>query len=306
MKKFLVIILSICFVLCLTACSDEETFSEATNNKSQITSTETQASKPAESTDGTTTNPRSIKISLEDEYELIKIEHDYPELKDLKDISVNKNLFITNDGSLYYISFDKLCSNNKYCIKIDSNIKFSKFLYNIIENEVLLSTDNELYDCIYTDSGWEVVKAYDAERHLEINNIEKNDFQKIMYVPILKNGEVYGRGIYYVKDTYLAHCLDPTDKKFNKYSSEIEWYGGNTIKSQGQYFCFFNKQTNVEECSKYADVKPIYELDFHKVDISVDDVAFFKHIGYTIKNANGYSVIVDSAGVIYINQHKNP
>lgn len=305
MKNFLVLILSLCFVLCLTACSDEETFSEATNNESQITSTDTQASKPAESADGTTTSPKSIKILLENEYELIKIEHDYPEIKNLKDISVNKNLFITNDGSLYYISFDKLCSNNKYCIKIDSNIKFSKFLYNI-ENEVLLSTDNELYDCIYTDGGWEVIKANDAEHHLEINNIEKNDFQKIMYIPSLKNGKVSSRGIYHVKDTYLEHRSNPTQKRFNKYLSEIEWYGGNTIKSQGQYFCFYNKQTNVEECSKYADVKPIYELDFHKVDIPVDDVAFFKHIGYTIKNANGYSVIVDSAGVIYINQHKNP
>lgn len=304
MKNFLVLILSLCFVLCLTACSDEETFNEATNNESQITSTETQASKPAESADGTTTNPRSITISLEDEYELIKIEHDYPELKDLKDISVNKNLFITNDGSLYYISFDKLCSNNKYCIKIQTDIKFSKFLSTIF-SEVLLSTNNELYDCIYTDGGWKLERAEDAEHHLKINNIEKADFQKIMYVPSFQDEKLYGRRIYYVKDTYLEHFSNPSLNLFNKPSSEIEWYGGNTIKSQGQYYCFYNKQTNIEEYSKYTDVEPIYELDFYKVDISVDDVAFFKHIGCANKHFNGYSVIIDSAGTIYINQQKN-
>ncbi len=305
MKNFLVLILSFCFVLCLTACSDEETFSEAPNNESQITSTETQASKPAESADGTTTNPRSITISLEDEYELIKIEHDYPELKDLKDISVNKNLFITNDGSLYYISFDKLCSNNKYCIKIESDIKFSKFL-STIRTEVLLSTSNELYDCVYTDKGWEFIKNEEAELHLQNNNIERANFQKIIYVPSFKNGKVYGRKIYYVRDSYLEHFSDSQLNLLNKSSSKIEWYVDNTIKSQGQYFCFYNKQTNVEECSKYADVKPIYELDFHKIDMPVKNVVFFKHVGYTNNNGNGYSVIVDSAGVIYINQEKKP
>lgn len=49
MKKVLAIILSICFVLSLTACNNNETNSDTTSGTSQFVSTEIESSKPAES-----------------------------------------------------------------------------------------------------------------------------------------------------------------------------------------------------------------------------------------------------------------
>ena len=58
MKKTLAIILSICFVLYLTACSKEKTASDIMSDNSQITSTENEISKPIESSEPTeSSNP---------------------------------------------------------------------------------------------------------------------------------------------------------------------------------------------------------------------------------------------------------
>ncbi len=53
MKKTLAIILSICFVFCLTACSKDNTTSDVMSDNSQITSTENQTSDSTNSSDST-------------------------------------------------------------------------------------------------------------------------------------------------------------------------------------------------------------------------------------------------------------
>jgi hypothetical protein len=275
-------------------------FSSCGINKN-IDITTTDVATTEESTTESTITPSNITITLKDECELTKIEHLYPELKNIKDISINKNLFITNDGSLYYISFDKPCSNGQYCIKIDTEIKFSKFYSNIF-TEVLLSEDNELYDCVYTDDGWDFVRSEEVEQHLIRNNIKREDFKDAIYIPSFKDGELYGRRIFYVRDTYLEHFSNSKLNLFNESTKEIDWHVDNTIKSNDNYYAYFNKQINIDECSKYADVQPVYELNFHKVNISVENVIFFKYIEYTDKKGEGYCAVVDSEGAIYFKQ----
>ena len=49
MKKVLAIVLSICFILCLTACNKDNTVSDVMSDNSQITSIESNSSEPTES-----------------------------------------------------------------------------------------------------------------------------------------------------------------------------------------------------------------------------------------------------------------
>lgn len=56
MKKILAIILSICFVLCLTACNKDKTASDVTKDNSQTTSTQTQTNTSDESSDHSESN----------------------------------------------------------------------------------------------------------------------------------------------------------------------------------------------------------------------------------------------------------
>ncbi len=62
MKKALAIILSICFLLCLTACNKDETASDITSDNSQITSTENHISNATDSSESTETINSVISV----------------------------------------------------------------------------------------------------------------------------------------------------------------------------------------------------------------------------------------------------
>ena len=100
-KKALAIILSICFVLCLTACNKDETASDITSKNEQITSTEnqtsdlttsnesTESSEPAESSEPTESN-NPVVVSNMTEEQVRKIVQEEIAKMEKSDINVDE------------------------------------------------------------------------------------------------------------------------------------------------------------------------------------------------------------------------
>ena len=180
------------------------------------------------------------------------------EIQNIKQYSANGGLFLTNDGQLYRLSIGKLFSNEKNCLKVDTDIKFKRFI-----NKSLISEDGSLYYYEEYNDG-NIAKA-------TLENGGSTDIYKKMYN---KYKDIYyfgfdsdrGESIYIKKDgNKIIRIIGSGDSGFKEVvlgtipenETIIEIYN-NTIKTNNSYYVY--GITNKIECDKYEDIKCNYGI----------------------------------------------
>ena len=204
-------------------------------------------------------NKKSDIEIIEEKLNAFKYNITCSEIQNLKQYSVNNNLFITNDGQLYKLSIEKVFSNETNCIKVDTNIKFARFI-----NGSLVSADDSLY---YYNNDGQVVKAiYGNESLVDIHKKIFNKYKDIYYFGYDSNR---GDGIYIRQDGNKIIRIFVSDIMLNtKFKEEL--FGeipeeetilgiyNNTIKTNIAYYVY--GVTNQTECDRYEDVKCNYGI----------------------------------------------
>lgn len=221
---------------------------------------------------------------------LQKLDLKCEELKDIKDYA--DSLFITKDGAIYRISFTRLFSNEKNCMKLETDVKGVKFFY----GGKILGTDNELY---YFDSA-------DATLEKWSNAIKLSAGDKYENLYVLSGRGDNGAEIYF-EDNHVYYYKDGKKGKeiFTlKDDEKLEYIVDYTIKTDKRIYVFLNKKINEEECEKYADVKCITEQNFYELDNpwitdKFDDVLFYK--SFYMDSSFGSVFLIDKQG----NLHQN-
>lgn len=203
-------------------------------------------------------------------------------------------LFLTSNGDLYTISMNKPFSDNSYCKKIESDIKFTKFsskyildagnnLYQYLNNSIqhatimdeahqtenkrqlleerfCTSNNTDIYlNYIITDSGIEILKY-----KYGINDDGKYDY-------ILQNSE-----------TQIIPL--PNDEK-------IVWYSDKTFKTEKSWYTFVLKILNEEDVEKFADIEPQYSVEIKKLNLD-NRIIFYKE-------CNMSPIAIDNGGTVY-------
>ena len=186
------------------------------------------------------------------------------EIFDIKDfgwdqgVSNFENLkFINKHGELFLFSIEKLFySTNTNCEKVNTNIKFKKFLYNYV-----VSTDNKLYEYDYTSK---TIKQVEIPRE-----IRPYDLSNVFYLcHNLYSGflRVENNNIYSCQTEELLLELPPNET--------IEIIADNTIKTNKGWYIITGVVKNEKECKKYLDVQPIYGIEYKQ--ITSENIKFYK------------------------------
>ena len=280
MSKYIIICLTLC--ICLCGCD---------NNKNN------------------TQNNESINTSKEEFFELenlsgiSKKDVVCEEIKDIIDFSFYDNLFITKDGKLYEISFNKIFTNNKNCKQVESGNIFVKFIKGgILDNE------NNIY---YYNSDKQLEKfdfhvGYPTMPYLV--GINQEDYINIS-AAIVSTKEHYfytkNNKVYLYKDLILDDKTLIEEPIFTFDNDEtIEYSIDGTIKTNKKIYIFSSKITNEKECQKYADVDCIYKDNFYELDNTelskqYENIYFYKSSGERISK---YNLIIDKSYNIYLEE----
>lgn len=229
----------------------------------------------------------------------IKTEIKCEEIKDIVDFSFYENLFITNDGKLYQISFDKIFTNEKNCKQIESNHSFIKFIRGGI-----LDQNNNFY---YFDRENYELKSFNFENGYTLmpylSEIDKSIYSSISStmkpnnnMPIYfytNNNNVY----LYEEDGSFTKHLNSNPILSLDSDEKILYFIDGTIKTNKKYYSYKSKLKN-EECKKYADIKCIYEDNFYsdneEINNQYDNIKYYKEDSES-------SIIIDINNNIYTN-----
>lgn len=224
------------------------------------------------------------------------------EIKDIVDYLFYPGLFITNDGKLYQLSFDKVFSNEKNCKQVESNNTFKKFIRSgILDNQNnIYYFDKDKYELeIYNfEPGYTsmpYIKDIDKSNYLNISSAKKPNDSMIDLYFYTKENKVYR----YDADNNFRLTLNNEPIFVLENDEVIEYSLDETIKTNKNFYVYSSKVKNKEECEKYADIKCIYEDSFYKVDKNISNQ--YENIKF-YKTVNGYgTIIVDINNNVYTN-----
>lgn len=213
-------------------------------------------------------------------------------LKTIKDFSTFNNVFITNDGDLYQYSLEKIFSNGSYCKKIDSDIKFDRFI-----NGAIISTNKIPYafyenKLIKKMEGWtggfdyNLLNKYDGIFMLnQTHDGSSFDYMQFLY-GFISNNTVYSINNSGDKRKQTEIGKIPDDEYLVKTYNDI-------IKTNKNFYYY--SIVNREECEKYADVECAYGLArFDEISNYYDRIYYF--------NAR-ILILNDNENYIYTNQY---
>ena len=209
----------------------------------------------------------------------------------IADYNSNYSLFITNDGSLYQISFKKIFSNNTNCNKIETDEKFNRFV-----NGGIISKDNKVFS--YSDGILEEVdvdNVYGWILNPFLKNVKKDDYINVNSYSTTNNNKFSlrkGNNIYMYVDGTEKTKLEDEPIFTAENNDEIIYSLDYTIKTKKKFYNFYSKIINKDECEKYADVKCQLQDGFYELDSLnkiYDSVKFYKP-----------SIIVTNNNEIYI------
>lgn len=243
----------------------------------------------------------SQKIS-EDNSVLKQLSQDYKEyewkcdvaLNEIKEVG-NQSLFITNDGELYQYSLDKIFSNEKYCKKLETELKFNRFFDSLVATQ-----NNELYEVniIGGTINFEKLESY----HSIVKTLKKysNNFFIFhrAYKPYGFDSMTCDYTIVDNKIVYSIICGDGNNNilksELGKLSDDESFISssGNIIKTSKNFY--YNSILNREECDKYVDIKCNYGLvkitDMSKI---YDDVYYFNGLNLILKSRTNTLYVIE-------------
>ena len=200
-------------------------------------------------------------------------------LQDIIDFSEFDTKFITKDGDLFEFSYNQLFSNEKYCKKIDSNMKFTRFLNGAIE-----TTANKIYG--YSEgkfieklSAW--TGAYDYNVYEKYPNSflfskvnDRSSYDINYQYAVVKNNIVYDINWDSLKLTEIDRLADDEEYIGSYYQ----------ILKTNKNFYNYNIINN-EECKKYADIECKYGLSrIDEISDLYDEIYYFNGKKIIFKN----------------------
>ena len=237
MKKRIIISLIIVFCLLLTGCDN----SNKTNDNEKAKNN----------------NVEEIKFGMGKHKNV-----NCNEVKDIVDYNNNQNVFITSDGSLYRLSIYKVFSNEKSCIKVDSEVKFKRILSYGVGNTYLLSTDDKVYEYRMDEN-----KQITLSRGGEMFNSLNLDLSNLIWVDNLSNFQ----WAYYKTNEKKVYKCD-YEYKCNELLMQIpedeivEYISEFVIKTDKNIYSFSYKCLNKEQCEKYEDADCQCKMNFYKLE----------------------------------------
>ena len=263
-------LLSICLIACMCfyviGCNNTND-----TNSSSLSSTTTQTETSSidseiESAEESQTNKEDklskIKKSLKSGINLYQYsisDNIINNIVDFHYLTPENLYFITNNGDLYQLSLNKPFSNDSQCKKVDTQIKFIKFL----ENRILDENNN------FYNFSLELENPIDSENWL--NEISPNEYKNIFYVHSSSKISEYlivrGNSVYSCETNDLIFTF-PEDE-------DIEYVLDHTIKTNKYWYAATPICINAEESQKYDDIEKIYVSDFVKLNLD-SDVIFYK------------------------------
>lgn len=220
-------------------------------------------------------------------------------LQDIVDYELYHNFFITNDGKLYQLSFNKLYSNDSNCKQIESDKIFKRFIKSgIIDNE------NNIYEFNNINKTLEEFNFEPGHTSMPyIQNISKSDYDNIILAE-LSNEELYyfkvvDNKIYKYNESFT---LENEPSLVLENNEEIISILDGGIRTNKNYYNYSKRATNKEECEKYADIKCNYEtsfdiLDNKKITSQLNNIKFIKTRTYFGQFG---CLIIDSNNNVYI------
>ena len=203
------------------------------------------------------------------------------ELDDAVDISDDFRYFITKDHKIYELSYDKLFSNNENCKQLDTEYQLLRFF----DYRAIGTDGTSLYEIGYTSLKFNT--SYREAKNIILGGKEKETYYD------LKDNKNKSKDKYIyllIKDGNIV--ADGEDIVFQPKENEtIDYIVDRTIKTNKNIYVFDKKNTNQEECDKYADVDCIERHSFYPNDSfiygkndnliknNVNDIAFYKYNG---------------------------
>ena len=235
--------------------------------------------------------------------ELNKIDIKCDVIADIVDYGNIDGLFITKDGDLYQISYDKLFSNDSNCKKIESDKKFKRFIRGAI-----IDSNNDIYSY---DNGKNIVvkNNHNITMPYLLDKISKNDYDNIIYEWNYDYND-YERYFYYDVDTNSIYEYSNKNYKksenamFNFETDEIvEYITYNGIKTNKAFYTQGRIAENANECEKYVDVECIYKNTFYKIGNETinKNLEHIKYIYYDNSHNTPVYFIVDENNNFYTN-----
>ena len=292
------------------------------NNEEKNTTTNKSKQENAENKDDKIEESNSFK--LQDGW--IKTENfKCMKMTEAIDLNPSNKLFITKDNELYMYSTDKIFSNGENYKKIDTNIKFQKFIQNVIvdiDNNLYTikderiekinvpsknASDSEQIDFMIAVNGPSLLYEL-KEKDYKNMSFVNYDFRKNFYL-YLKDNNVYNYKVTYNEDgeTLLDSSYTLSDNRLIELeeNEKIEFFIDGTVKTNKGYYLFENKVINKEETEKYADVKPEYKLGFYKIENEdiinqKDKIAFLKEM--VDSGSRSLYIITTDGELVYIYQ----
>lgn len=173
-------------------------------------------------------------------------------LTNIKDININYMRFISKDGDLYEFDLEKkFSSTNNNCKKVDTDIKFERFIASTI-----ISKDNKIYR--YENSKL-LERPLEYTGGFQYDYFDKNNNYVIFsYVNniggFIKDNKVYVYKLSNNDSTIIS------EKEIYKFADDEYYIGtyGELIKTNKAYYIY--GITNKKECSDFADVKCEYGI----------------------------------------------
>lgn len=229
MKKYIYILLALCFIL--TGCSSKDS-----NNK---VIQESNSSK--EVLDKVLKN----KISNTNEWNC------EIELNNIVDIS-DWGKFITKDGDIYeYNFYQKYSTTGNNCKKIDTNIKFNRFIH-----EIGISNDGKLYG--FYDDKIEI-RPFGYTGAFDYNAYDYDNNVILLFMDT-------GFDVYGVIKNNVIYKLSGSMGKYNGLEELYKFEDGEEFLSMNGKYIKSNKAfyrysiVNRKECNEYADVECKYGI----------------------------------------------
>jgi len=187
---------------------------------------------------------------------------------------------ITANGSLYELSVNKMYSNGTNFKKIDSDIKFVRFL------GAYIIGDNGL---TYDYNGKRV--EFDTAPFESFGNY-KEDVTKLMIFksrnyPYSENIAIVENKIYNCATNEILYTFEENIK-----IEYITYY--NTIKTNDGWYVLVSECTNQNEVDKYVDVEAVYQLKCIKVQLN-EKTTYYGDINCT----GGTNGTIIQNGILY-------
>lgn len=211
----------------------------------------------------------------------------------IKDFSLGGDMFLTDDGKLYEWSLN-LFSNGTNCKKVETDVRFKRFINNVIVNEhgeiytyidrtlkkgkgdgiayELYESNNDMFLFSQNYSG-SIFHGFDPNHHYAV--LKENPDVLINYV--YKNSE-------WVRDDVFGIVL---------VNEKITHTYNNYFKTDKSYY--YHSVINREECDKYVDVECEFGIvKMKELNKIFEELHFFGPAGFII--------LKSEQNVIYSNQ----